>query len=86
MISLKFESEYLLLPFLFNVVVGVLLHYHPSVAAYFLRVQYFILYYIILFLNKKIKSSFGEIKCNNTEKILTFLIFKLVSTLSNSML
>ena len=49
---------------------------------------YNILYYIILFLNKKIKSSFGEIKWNapNTEKILTFLIFKLVSTLSNSML
>ena len=47
MISLKFVSEYLLLPFLFNVVVGVLLHYHPSIAGYFLRVQYIILYYII---------------------------------------
>ena len=26
---------------------GVLLRYHPSVAGYFLRAQYFILYYII---------------------------------------
>ena len=47
MISLKFVSEYLLPPFLFHVVVGVLLHYHQSVAGYFLRVQYFILHYII---------------------------------------